>query len=119
MDATDTWCTHTCKDGVCPGGTEEMCKCGADAVGVTSVRPVAKASVKAPAAAEEHKTMCADLPGCLDPADAAAAQAAAVESPAPAPAAAAPAPALGDYSACKSVGPGATDQWCVRTCSTG
>ena len=25
-----------------------MCKCGADAVGVTSVRPVAKASVKQP-----------------------------------------------------------------------
>merc|ERR1719506_224301 len=105
MDATDTWCTHTCKDGVCPGGTEEMCKCGADAVGVTSVRPVAKASVKAPAAAEEHKTMCADLPGCLDPADAAAANAAASPSAAPADGKAAAAAAAAPAAAVESPAP--------------
>lgn len=48
-------------------------------------------------------------PGSVEPETAAA----------PAAAAAAAVPALGDYSACKSVSAGATDQWCVRTCSTG
>merc|ERR1719272_32607 len=61
--------------------------------------------------------MCADLPGCLDPLDDKSATAAA--APAAAAPAVAAAPALGDYSACKSLVTGATDQWCVRTCSTG
>ena len=48
VDATDAWCANTCAGGRCP---EDLCKCGAAAVGVASARPVAKGNVKPPPAA--------------------------------------------------------------------
>ena len=48
LSPTLTRCANTCAGGRCP---EDLCKCGAAAVGVASARPVAKGNVKPPPAA--------------------------------------------------------------------
>merc|ERR1740117_2120139 len=56
-DATDSWCAVTCAHAQCPPGTENLCKCGADAEALTKA---AKGAAEKSAAAEKAAAKAAE-----------------------------------------------------------
>ena len=61
LSPTLTRCANTCAGGRCP---EDLCKCGAAAVGVASARPVAKGNVRPPPAAHAPDAEDREVAGC-------------------------------------------------------